>query len=378
MFSNMFKYWLWLLFSLSTQPLVTSDITPTSVIQFPYTGNTLSLLHSKLYAHLYLGYALFRLSSELVDTDYRNTWTWKSRLAQHLSWSHCPKPLKNPISGWVVQCTHSYISTGSFWDPPASSYGKFSTINPSNSHNFRQPTMLWKTIHWKPRVTSQMQPPKPHQQWNKPSSQKCHLGAAWLKATKQTNVTSHNTYLALADKLWLVPSHGTYHCHFYMTSKILGIMHHFSMELLSTSNPVLISIYKHWLLLVHGFLSFILQSSLISLHRTAIDQHVQSNDLKSVLKDPSDIEMEDLSKPNHTLKLKQSLQSLKSTQLAIWHKQCPIMALLVVPQLILMAPTVVSEPSLNDITIIPLIPTNPLFPPCLWPQRPYHFGEDIT
>jgi len=41
------------------------------------------------------------------------------------------------------------------------------------------------------------------------------------------------------------------------------------------------------------------------------------------------------------------------------------MALPVVPQLIPTAPTVVSEPSLNDITITPFIPTNPLFPPHL-------------
>jgi len=54
------------------------------------------------------------------------------------------------------------------------------------------------------------------------------------------------------------------------------------------------------------------------------------------------------------------------------------MALPVVPQLTPMAPTVVSKPSLNDITITPLIPTNPLFPPHLQPQRPYHLGEDIT
>ena len=32
----------------------------------------------------------------------------------------------------------------------------------------------------------------------------------------------------------------------------------------------------------------------------------------------------------------------------------------------------------NNIAITPIIPTNPLFPPCLQPQRPYHVGEDIT
>jgi len=101
------------------------------------------------------------------------------------------------------------------------------------------------------------------------------------------------------------------------------------------------------------------------------------DDLKSIFKDSSDIEMEDLSKPKCALKLKQSLQSLKPTWLTNQHKQCPIMALPVVPQLTPMVSTVVFQPTLNDIAIAPLIPTDPLFPPCLWPQKPYHLGEDI-
>src|SRR5882724_1640095 len=88
------------------------------------------------------------------------------------------------------------------------------------------------------------------------------------------------------------------------------------------------------------------------------------DDSKSIFEDSSDIEMEDLSKPNHTLKLKQSLQSLKSTQLTNQHEQCPIMALPVFPQFTPMAHTVISKPTLNDIAITPLIP-DPLFPPCL-------------
>src|SRR5882724_11133079 len=88
--------------------------------------------------------------------------------------------------------------------------------------------------------------------------------------------------------------------------------------------------------------------------------------------------MEDLSKPTCTFQLKQSLQSLKPIQSTIQCKQCPIMALPVVPQLTPMAPTVVSQPTLNDITITPIIPTDPLFPPHLQPERPYHLGEDIT
>ena len=84
------------------------------------------------------------------------------------------------------------------------------------------------------------------------------------------------------------------------------------------------------------------------------------DDLKSVFEDPSNIEMEDLPKPKCTLQLKQSFQSLKSTW-TILQQQSSIMA-----------PTVVSQPSLNDITITLIIPTNPLFPPCLWAQRLFH------
>jgi len=42
-----------------------------------------------------------------------------------------------------------------------------------------------------------------------------------------------------------------------------------------------------------------------------------------------------------------------------------------------MVPTVVYQPTSNDITIDPIIPTNPLFPPRLQPQRPFDLG-DIT
>ena len=58
-------------------------------------------------------------------------------------------------------------------------------------------------------------------------------------------------------------------------------------------------------------------------------------------------------------------------------EQGPIMALPIEPQ---PTPTVVSKltsPTSNDITITPIIPTDPLFPPHLWPKRPYHLGEDI-
>src|SRR5882724_9970600 len=96
--------------------------------------------------------------------------------------------------------------------------------------------------------------------------------------------------------------------------------------------------------------------------------------LKSVFKDPLDLEMDDLAKPNPILKLQWLIRSLQSTQ----RKQCPIMAL---PIDTPMVPTVVSElsvPASNNIAIAPIIPTDPLFPPCLQPQKSYHLGEDIT
>ena len=83
-----------------------------------------------------------------------------------------------------------------------------------------------------------------------------------------------------------------------------------------------------------------------------------------------------IAKPKCILKLKQSIQSLQSTQ----HEQCPIMALPIEPWPTPMVPTVVSKltaPTLNDITIASIIPTDPLFPPHLQPQRPFHLGEDI-
>ena len=88
------------------------------------------------------------------------------------------------------------------------------------------------------------------------------------------------------------------------------------------------------------------------------------DDLRSVFEDPSDLEMDDLTKPKCTLKLSQSFQSLKSIQC----NQCPIMTLPIEPQPTPMVPTVVSEltvPTSNYIAIAPIIAPDPLFPPCL-------------
>ena len=92
--------------------------------------------------------------------------------------------------------------------------------------------------------------------------------------------------------------------------------------------------------------------------------------LKSLFEDPLDLEMDNLTKPNPNpiLRLKQLIWSLQSTRC----QQFPIIALPIDPQPTPMVPTVVS------IAIAPIIPTDPLFPPCLRPQRPYHLGEDIT
>jgi len=110
-------------------------------------------------------------------------------------------------------------------------------------------------------------------------------------------------------------------------------------------------LFKHHSTFIHGFPSFTLQSSSNSFHHTAIDQHVQSRWPQVHIwgflwhRDGGP------HKPKCILKLKQSIRSLQST----WHEQCPIMALPIEPQ-----------PTSNDITITPIIPTDPLFPSHLW------------
>jgi len=74
-------------------------------------------------------------------------------------------------------------------------------------------------------------------------------------------------------------------------------MHHFSMELLSTSDfPI-----HPWISIFHPMI--IIEQAFITLPLINMSN---PDDLKSIFEDPSDIEMEDLSKPNHTLQLKQS------------------------------------------------------------------------
>jgi len=85
------------------------------------------------------------------------------------------------------------------------------------------------------------------------------------------------------------------------------------MELFSTSNSMLIPYLNTDSPFIHEFHSFTYDH-----HQTAFFAQPSINmsnpdDLRSIFEDPLDLEMEDLAKPNHILKLKQSLQSLQST-----------------------------------------------------------------
>src|SRR5882724_11068915 len=101
--------------------------------------------------------------------------------------------------------------------------------------------------------------------------------------------------------------------------------------------------------------------------------------LRSIFEDHLDLEMNNLAKPKPILRLKRSIQLIRSLQ-GTRRQQCPIMALPIDPQPTPTVPTVVSKlsaPASNNIAIASIIPTDPLFPPRLRPQRPYHVGEDI-
>jgi len=185
----------------------------------------------------------------------------------------------------------------------------------------------------------------------------CHR-PQWAIPTNSSNNISEAQcqYQTSADSQWLL------------------VLYHFSTELLSTSDSTLIPYLNTDSPFVHGFLSFTLWSSVEqpSLHSHQSICPIQMTS-KSVFEDSSDIKMEDLYKStipsswkspyNHS-----SLFDWQSTQ-TVPHPCCYSANTY--------ALTVVSEPALNDIAISPLIPTDPLFPLCLWPQSPYHLGEDI-
>src|SRR5882724_12774804 len=75
--------------------------------------------------------------------------------------------------------------------------------------------------------------------------------------------------------------------------------------------------------------------------------------LRSVFEDHSDLQMDNLTKPNPILRLKRLIRSLQSTR----REQCPIMALPIDPQPTPMVPTVVSKLSVPPI----ILPSLPLF-----------------
>jgi len=107
MLFNMFKSWLWLLFSLSTQPLVT---------QHHSVNPKLWLLNFQNYSSFTLTSMLFsiksmlssRLISELPDADYTNTQTHDSRKAQHMKlkpMSETPSPSANQLAYHTMTST---------------------------------------------------------------------------------------------------------------------------------------------------------------------------------------------------------------------------------------------------------------------------------
>ena len=86
---------------------------------------------------------------------------------------------------------------------------------------------------------------------------------------------------------------------------------------------------------------------------------------RSIFEDSMDLEMDDLAKPDPILRLKWSIQSLRSTR----HEQCPIMALPIDFQPTPTVTPVVSELAAsvyNNVAITSIIPTDPLFPPRLY------------
>jgi len=79
------------------------------------------------------------------------------------------------------------------------------------------------------------------------------------------------------------------------------------MELLSTSNSALIPYSNTDSPFTHGFPPYNLQSSSTAFIALSFINMSNPDDLKSVFEDTSDIEMKDLTKPKHILKLKQSI-----------------------------------------------------------------------
>jgi len=88
--------------------------------------------------------------------------------------------------------------------------------------------------------------------------------------------------------------------------------------------------------------------------------------LRSIFEDHSDLEMNNLAKPNPILKLRWSIQSIRSLQ-ATRHQQCPIMALPIDPQPTPTVPIVVSE----------LLHLHPIILPLLLLFQPTHYSLHV-
>src|SRR5882724_1317523 len=148
----------------------------------------------------------------------------------------------------------------------------------------------------------------------------------------------------------------------------VGIMQHFGMKLLSTSDPVLIPSIKTPTPLRSGFPSSSQPSSSNKQPRTAFVHMPHPETNKSIFEDPSDIEMDELpARPTNTLQNKSSLHSLNAIRSTMRLGKCPIRALPQVPQL-----------SPYNMPRIPQMPIDPFFPPRPHPKKPYHLGEDIS
>src|SRR5882724_3584690 len=95
--------------------------------------------------------------------------------------------------------------------------------------------------------------------------------------------------------------------------------------------------------------------------------------LRSIFEDHSDLEMDNLAKPKPILRLKRSIQSIRSLQ-ATHCQQCPIMALPIDPQ---PTPTVpLWFPSILHLHPI-ILPSLPLFQPTHYSLHVYDLKDHI-
>jgi len=229
------------------------------------------------------------LLAMMSTTTNRDTLQYKSTGVRHdRSWTHKhPGTMVNPMG---------YGPTIIHW---CSSYPQYI------STNLRY---MWRYFTW---CSSYPQRSSwgsiLHQVWLFPSWSAYGIGNGWTSPSGTLNLIIDSSQIQLDGGVSVI---------------LVGhiIMHHFSMELVQLLTPHLYlntdSPFVHgfpYLPYNHHWIAFITQPSI---------NMSNPDDITSIFEDSSDIEMEDPSKPNHTLKLKKSLQSLKSIQSAIWHEQC--------------------------------------------------------